>query len=159
MRIVSTIAAGSRHALIAVLEGTLVAAIAVALVFALAVTTGGAPGAADNALARGGSAIWIEGSSARAADLAFGRQVTFGYRSDSATSIQLQCYQPVGSDRLVFSDFRMLFEGGLGYGEPFDLGPSAAWTDGAASCKAMLGHRGKSGRYVVEASLRFDVAP
>jgi hypothetical protein len=152
--------AAIRHATTAVAEAALIVAIGVALVFGYAVATGAAPTTADQALARGGSAIWIDESSVRStSNLRFGQSLKFGYRSDAATSIQLQCYQPVGSDRLVFSDFRMLFEGGLGYGEPFDLGPSAAWTDGAASCKAMLGHRSKSGRYMVEASLRFDVAP
>ena len=159
MRVFSALGAGTRHATSAVVEGALIVAIAVALAFGFAVATGDAPGSADTALARGGSAIWIEGSAERAANLSFGQEVTFGYRSSGATSIQLQCYQPAGSDRLVFSDFRMLFEGGLGYGKAFDLGPSAAWTDGAADCKAMLGHRSKSGKYMVEASLRFDVAP
>ena len=41
----------------------------------------------------------------------------------------------------------------------FTLGPSLAWTGGAADCTGMLGHRSKSGRYVVEASVDFGVAP
>ena len=110
-----------------------------------------APGAAD---ARR-SSIWIEDSPT----LSFGQPVAFGYDSDRATSIQLHCFQPVGTTNLVFADSRMLFEGGWGYGEPFYLGPSAAWTEGAATCKAMLGHRLNSGKYMIEASLTFDVAP
>jgi hypothetical protein len=160
MRLISAAGGGVRHAMAAVTEAALVGAIGVALVFGLALAAGEAPAGADAALARGSSAIWIDASSVKSTTtLVFGQALRFGYRSDTATSIQLQCFQPAGSDRLVFSDFRMLYPGGLGYGEPFALGPSASWTDGAATCKALLGHRSKSNRYMVEASLPFAVAP
>jgi hypothetical protein len=120
------------------------------------VLTGDRPAGAGTTLARGGSSIWVQSPSGQPT---FGGSVTFGYASSTATSVQLWCYQPVSSTRLVFADARMLYSGGVGYGEPFVLGPSAAWTGGAATCKAMLGHRSNSGKYMVEASITFGVAP
>lgn len=153
-------AASTRHGLTALAEAALIVAIAAALTFATAVATGHGPAGAGAALARGGSAIWIDQSSYRSAgELSFGQDVNFGYRSDSATSIQLHCFQPAGSDRLVFADSRMLTADGWGYGTPFYLGPSGSWTEGAASCKAMLGNRSQSGKYRVEATVSFDVEP
>jgi hypothetical protein len=133
----------------------LVLAIIGALVLGAAALGGNSPGGADPVLAaRGGnSSIWIEAPTARTDDggLRFGGAVTFGYRSDSAQSIQLQCFQGT----LVFAASRMLSGGDTA----FDLGPSVAWTGGAAECTGMLGHRSKSGRYVVEAKVDFAVAP
>ena len=172
MKAVSTAASTLRHTFGVALEALLILAIAGALVFGAALATGLRPAGADSVFAaRGGngngggnggaSAIWIDQSSLRSTDatLHFQDSLGFGYTSDSATSIQLQCFQPVGSDALVFSDFRMLFEGGVGYGEPFTLGPSLAWTGGEASCTGILGHRSNSGRYMVEATVDFPVAP
>ncbi len=158
-------AAGSsvRHSVKVVAEGLLLVAILSALVLGGALLGGSSPPGADPALAarggngNGGSALWIEASTLRdEGALHFGQDVAFGYRSDTAQSIQLQCTVDGG---LVFADARMLFEGGAGYGEPFALGPSISWTDGSADCTASLGHRSRNGRYVVEATLGFAVAP
>lgn len=163
MKVLFIAASGVRHTTKAVIEAVLILAIAVALILGTAALGGFSPGGADSALAarggngNGGSSIWIATSTARTADggLQFGQSLTFGYTSDTAQSIQLRCYQP--ADALVFSAAQMLFEGGLGYGQPFTLGPSLAWTSGAASCTASLGHRSNSGRYVVEATVTFAV--
>ncbi len=151
-----------RHVVAASARAALLAAVGVALVFGLAVAGNHQPvGAGDAFAATGKAAIWVDSSSYTAAttQLVFGQDVTFDWRSDTAQSIQLHCYQPVGSDRLVFADSRMLYEGGWGYGVPFVLGPSASWTGGAATCTAMLGHRTNAGKYRVEATVTFDVAP
>ena len=79
----------------------------------------------------------------------FGDQVTFTWSSNRAESIQLQCSQ---SGFLVFAD------GQLVRNDPvFTLGPSLAWKGGAADCTALLGHRARSGRYMVEATVEFGV--
>jgi hypothetical protein len=154
MRVLSTAASSVRHTTGALFEALLVLLVVAALALGAAALGGSAPGGADPVLAaRGGSSIWIEGASARTADggLQYGDDVTFGYRSDSAQSIQLQCYQGT----LVFAASRMLSAGDTS----FALGPSLAWTGGAADCSGKLGHRSKSGRYVVEAHVDFAVAP
>ncbi|HEY3412772.1 MAG TPA: hypothetical protein VGM51_06910 [Armatimonadota bacterium] len=143
----------------AALEATLVIAIGIALVFAGAVVTRGDPAGADTALAKGGSSLWIAGATSRSPQLTFGQVMAFGYKSTSASSIQLHCYQPAGTGRLVFADSQMLSGDASGLSDPFELGPSAAWTSGAATCKGMLGHRSNSGKYIVEDSVTFDVAP
>ncbi len=153
MKAVSTAASSVRHATGAFLEATLILAVIAALVIGAAALGGSSPGGADQVLAgRGGSSIWIDDASGRTADggLQFGDDVTFGYRSGTAESIQLHCFQ--GGD-LVFARLGMLSRGD----NAFTLGPSPAWTDGAADCTAMLGHRAKSGKYVVEAKVAFGV--
>jgi len=165
MRVGSAIGAVARHTLGVAAQAFLIVAIVAALVIAAATAIGTGPAGADSVFAArggnggGGSTIWVDTSTLRSADgtLQFGESLNFGYRSDTAQSIQLQCFQSAGT--LVFADSRMLFEGGLGYGEPFTLGPSLAWTGGEATCTGALGHRSHSGRYVVEAQVDFAVAP
>jgi hypothetical protein len=164
MNVLWAVGSSVRHSVKVLAEGLLLLAILGALVLGAALLGGSSPSGADSALAArggnggGGAALWIETSTARDSDgsLRFGGEVAFGYRSDTAQSIQLQCFVDGG---LVFADARMLFEGGAGYGEPFALGPSVSWTAGAADCTASLGHRARNGRYVVEASMGFAVAP
>jgi hypothetical protein len=149
-----------RHATKAIAEALVILAILVALVLGTALLAQSAPAGASGVQAakggNGGATIWIESATILDADggLRFGSEVMFGYRSDAAQSIQLQCFVGGG---LVFADAHMLFEGGWGYGEPFTLGPSVSWTGGAADCTAMLGHRARNGRYVVEATVGFAV--
>ena len=153
MKGMSTAVSTTRHATGAFLEAILIFAVIGALALGAAALSGSAPGGADPVLAaRGGSSIWIEGASTRTTDggLQFGDAVTFGYRSDSAQSIQLHCFQ----EGLVFAASGMLSQGDTA----FTLGPSLAWAGGAADCTAMLGHRSKSGRYVVEAKVDFAVS-
>ena len=155
MRVLSTAASSVRHTTGALVEALLVLLIIGALALGAAALGGHAPGGANSVLAArgGGSSIWIEGAGARTADggLQYGDNVTFGYRSDSAQSIQLHCYQ----EGLVFAASGMLSAGDT----TFALGPSLSWTGGAADCSANLGHRSRSGRYVVEAHVDFAVAP
>jgi|SRR6185369_7146344 hypothetical protein len=160
MRALSTAATGARRTFGAAFEATLILLVIMALALAVAMVTGRGP-AAGSAFARGGSDIWIAQSSLRAADgsLQFKDEVAFGYRSDQAQSVQLQCYQPVGGSTLVFSDSQMVDGSGSGVSNPFTLGPSLAWDGGAASCKALLGYRANSGKYMVVAKVAFDVAP
>lgn len=87
--------------------------------------------------------------------VAFGDEVTFSVVTDEpASTIQLHVYQ---EDVLVFADSHAAFPGGYGYDDPFTLGPSASWTGGAAEATAMLGHRRKNGRFVVDAQVSFPV--
>jgi len=155
MKAMSTAASTVRHTTGALFEALLILAVIAALVLGAAALGGSSPGGADPVLAArgGGSSIWIEDAAARTADggLQFGDSVTFGYRSDSAQSIQLHCRQ---GGSLVFAAAGMLSAGDTA----FTLGPSLAWTGGAADCSGMLGHRSKSGRYVVEANVDFAVA-
>jgi hypothetical protein len=157
MRAMSAAASALRRGTGAALEAVLILAVIAALVLAVTVVTGRDP-ATPGALARGSSDIWIANSDAAAkAGLRFGDQVAFGYRSDTAQSIQLQCFKP-GTSSLVYSTGQLV-TGASGTSDPFRLGPSAAWPDGAADCKALLGHRARSGKYMVEARVAFDVAP
>ena len=155
MKAMSTATSTFRHATVRLLEAMLILAVIGALVLGAAALGGYSPGGADPVLAArgGGSSIWIEDASARTADggLQFGDAVSFGYRSDSAQSIQLHCRQ---GGNLVFAASGMLSDGETA----FVLGPSPAWTSGAADCSGMLGHRSKSGRYVIEAKVDFGVA-
>jgi hypothetical protein len=151
-----------RHTTKVIAEALLLLAIMGALVLGSALLWKSAPAGADAVQAAkggsgaGGASLWIETASLRDADgLHFGADVMFGYRSELAQSIQLQCFIDGG---LVFGDARMLFEGGAGYGEPFTLGGSLSWTEGAADCTATLGHRARNGRFVTEATLGFAVA-
>lgn len=88
----------------------------------------------------------------------FGDSFSFIYdtapHADFST-IQLLCYQ---NGELVFSDARATYPGGYGFGVPFQAGPSAAWTSGAADCTGELGHRLNSGHFKVDASVDFAVA-
>jgi hypothetical protein len=155
-----------RHTTAALFEALLIIAVIAALVIGAAAIGGTVPAGAQSVFAarggnagtngHGGSSIWIESTTVRTVDgsLAFGSTVAFGYSSDTAQSIQLQCSQ---SGVLVFADSRMLSESGSGYGESFAIGPSLAWTGGAADCTALLGHRSNNGRYFVEASVDFAV--
>ena len=109
MRAMSTAASTVRHATGAFFEAILILAVIGALVLGAAALGGYAPSGADPVLAArgGGSSIWIEDAAARTADggLQFGDSVTFGYRSDSAQSIQLHCFQ---AGTLVFAASGML---------------------------------------------------
>jgi len=64
------------------------------------------------------------------------------------------CYK---GDVLVYSEFRAGFEGGYKYGVPFQLGPTARWAEGAASCIGELGHVSRTGRIVIDADVKFEV--
>lgn len=153
MRAGSAIGAGVRNTLEIGLQALLIAAIIalVALTFSAVYKPAGFIAGVGDTDARRAS-IWVM-DSARSDDgaLHYGDSVTFGYESSSAQSIQLACYQGGG---LVFGAAAMV-DGGS---EAFDLGPSMAWSGGDASCEAKLGHRAKSGKYVVEATVSFDVA-
>jgi hypothetical protein len=153
MRAGSAINSGFRHAVEVGLQALLIAAIValVALMFSAVYKPAGfIAGVADTDARR--ASIWIMDSS-RDSDgsLHYGESVSFGYESSSAESIQLHCFQDGG---LVFADSGMV----NGSAESFDLGPSMAWSGGDASCEALLGHRAKSGKYVVEAKISFSVA-
>ena len=109
----------------------------------------------------GGSAIWIASSSSRSADgtLHLGDSLSFGFRTTSTASdgsgpwLKLQCTQ---DGVLVFSDVRAGFEGGYGYGEAFQAGPSMRWVSGDAACTGILGSQGRRS-FQVEATTRFSV--
>ena len=153
MRAGSAISSGVRHTLEVGLQALLIAAIIalVALMFSAVYKPAGFIAGVGDTDARRAS-IWVMDSS-RSSDgaLHYGDSVAFGYESSSAQSIQLHCYQDGG---LVLAAAGMV-DGGA---ESFDLGPSMAWSGGDASCEALLGHRAKSGKYVVEAKVAFAVA-
>lgn len=108
--------------------------------------------------------IWIEESpvanATEAADdtMNYLDAVSFGHTSNNdAPWLVLECYQ---NDRLVFWQNRAGFEGGFGYGQPFTLGPSLAWTGGEADCVGILGHyHRKTGRFMQDATVDFHVMP
>lgn len=83
----------------------------------------------------------------------------FDYSGPTANNVgpwlQLQCY--VG-DTLVLSDVRAGFVGGYGYGVPFQLGPTARWSSGAAECTGIVGHQTKR-NFRTDASVDFVVLP
>jgi hypothetical protein len=101
-----------------------------------------------------------------------GNSIKFAFQSrymDSENGtgpwLQLQCYR-AGADYQYegqLSGVRILsaslagFPGGIGYGDPFSLA-SSSWHVGEADCVAELGHKGKSGRWVVDASSKFHVS-
>lgn len=121
---------------------------------------------------KGGSSIWIDASSYRAADgkLHVGQSVMVGFKTSYVDTtggtgpwLQLQCYR-AGSGYegqldgvLILSDSRAGFPGGWGYGTPFTLS-GTSWHLGPANCKAVVGHKTNSGRFMVEASTSFYVA-
>src|SRR4051795_13434205 len=141
MRALSTAASGTRRVFGAAFEATLILLVIAALAFAFAMVNGRAP-ATGSVFAKGGADIWIASSSLSAADsgLHFKDSVAFGYQSDKAQSIQLQCFQPVGSSNMVFSGSEQV-SGTSGISDPLALGPSLAWSGGGASCQALLGYR------------------
>jgi hypothetical protein len=115
----------------------------------------------------GGSSIWIEDAYlARSADGAMhhGDPIAFGFTTkywdaDGGTGpwLRLQCYY---GSTLVYWENRAGFEGGYKYGEPFQLGPSAAWSSGDADCVGIVGHENrKSGKFRAEAKVEFHVMP
>jgi hypothetical protein len=158
MRALSTAASGTRRVFGAAFEATLILLVIAALAFAFAMVNGRAP-STGSVFAKGGADIWIASSSLTTSDSAlhFTDSVSFGYQSDKSQSIQLQCFQP-GSSNMVFSATEQV-SGTSGISDPLALGPSPAWTGGAASCQALLGYRANSGKYTVVAKVAFDVAP
>lgn len=142
-----------------VLLAALAATLALAAVPALAAKGGNAAAAGGGGNGGGGNAssIWVDTDSYRSDGVMnYKDTMSFGYTtSEQYASIQLQCFQ---NGFLVFSASHAAYEGGYGYGQPFQLGPSYAWSGGAAQCVGILGHRASNGRYVEDASTNFDVA-
>ncbi len=91
-------------------------------------------------------------------DPVFESDVTFTVTDanlDEHPTIQLQCFQ---DGQLVFATAHAAYPGGYGYGDPFKLGPSYAWSGGAAEGHAVLGHRNShNGKFVVDAETSFAI--
>jgi hypothetical protein len=160
---------GFRHAATAVFEAALIIAIVAALAFWVALATGGNPGGAGSTLARGGSDIWIQDTAARSGGLDQGEEVSFGFKTsywdaDGGTGpwLQLQCFRDgtgwegQNDGVRILSASRAGFEGGWGYGVPFELA-SSSWHEGPADCTGFLGHKSKSGKWMTEATVGFHV--
>lgn len=136
------------------------------LLAGLVLVLAAAPAFADKG-GKASSSIWVESSyTARSAESSMhhGDPVAFGFTTkywddvyNTGPWLRLQCY--VGGS-LVYWANRAGFEGGYKYGEPFELGPSLAWPSGEADCQGVLGHKHpKNGKFVVEATVDFPVAP
>ena len=67
--------------------------------------------------------------------------------------IDLGCYQ---GGAKVLATTHAAFEGGWYYGWPFNLGPTAMWTGGAADCELTVWHQSRNKR-VVDARTTFRV--
>lgn len=136
------------------LKRTLVATLIVAFVVPLLAASATA----------GRSAIWVDQSSYRTDDgaLHYGQEVSFGYRTDyydasggTGPWLHLHCFR---NGNLIYADSRAGFPGGKGFGAPFNLGPSAAWSGGEADCTGILGHRTRSGKFRTDATTEFHVS-
>ena len=66
-------------------------------------------------------------------------------------------YEGQLSGSVILADSRAGFPGGWGYGVPF-MRAGTAWHLGPANCTVELGHRSKSGKFMVDASTRFAVS-
>ena len=139
----------------------------IALAAASVLTVAGSVDAAKGGNGGGGKAsIWIdEGATARAADgnMHYSDQAKFGHETSYTDDrgrgpwIELRCEQ---DGEVVYREWRAGFEGGYRYGEPHNLGPSAAWDGGAADCTGLLGHYSKNfSKFMVDATVDFHVMP
>lgn len=75
------------------------------------------------------------------------------YPNGAGPYIWLRCYQ---NGVLVASGDHAAFPGGWYYNWPFNLGPTASWTSGAASCTVTVVHTSNN-KVVTDASVSFDV--
>jgi len=67
--------------------------------------------------------------------------------------IELMCYS---NGTLVGSGDHAGFSGGMGYNDPFYLGPTQSWSGGAADCTVTVFHQ-DSHKFVTDASTTFHV--
>jgi len=141
----------TRHTVQAVLEGLLIAAMAIALIAGTAFAARGGNHATKNGSGTI-AVVYMDG----ATEATFGSRVTFAI-STTATDypfVHLRCYQ---AGLLVLDGWQGFFPTALG-NEWFYLGPTPAWSSGSASCTADLDKSTKRG-WSVLASTSFDVAP
>jgi hypothetical protein len=75
------------------------------------------------------------------------------YPNGAGPYIWLKCFQ---NGVLVASGDHAAFPGGWYYNWPFDLGPTASWTGGAASCALTVVHTATN-KVVTDASTSFQV--
>lgn len=75
------------------------------------------------------------------------------YADNAGPWIELMCYQ---DGVVVGSGDHAGFPGGLGYNDPFDLGPTMSWSGGAADCTVTVFHQSNN-RIVTDAATSFHV--
>jgi hypothetical protein len=75
------------------------------------------------------------------------------YPNNAGPWIELMCHQ---NGVLVGSGDHAGFAGGLGYNDPFNLGPTMVWSGGAADCTVTVFHQ-SSGKLVTDAATSFHV--
>jgi hypothetical protein len=75
------------------------------------------------------------------------------YPNNAGPWIELMCYQNGG---VVASGDHAGFPGGMGYNDPFNLGPTMSWSGGAADCTVTVFHQSNN-RFVTDASTSFRV--
>ena len=75
------------------------------------------------------------------------------YPNNAGPWIELMCYQ---NGVVVGSGDHAGFSGGMGYNDPFNLGPTMSWNGGAADCTVTVFHQSNN-RIVTDASTSFHV--
>jgi hypothetical protein len=75
------------------------------------------------------------------------------YPNNAGPWIELMCYQ---NGVLVGSGDHAGFAGGLGYNDPFNLGPTMSWSGGAADCTVTVFHQ-STNRLITDATTSFHV--
>lgn len=115
---------------------------------ALAGKGGNGPGAGGG----GSYAVTID----QAAPYRYAQEITVTTNAPvyaNSSWIDLGCYQ---GGAKVLATTHAAFPGGWYYGWPFNLGPTAMWTGGAADCELTVWHQSRNKR-VVDAKTTFRV--
>lgn len=147
-----------RHTTQAILEAALVVAIAGALAFGVAVTTGNGPSGAGDVSAAGKLTATISfGSGLRAASVTSGSEVSFEVTrsvpdNDPMIWVSNKCYNASGT--LVY-----WVDLGVKWGTATNLtGSAGPFTAMGAECRAYVTLRPAQGRVLGDAIVRYDVA-
>jgi hypothetical protein len=122
-----------------------------------------------------GATSWrdcVEGGGPSTAAPTVGNCITFDFKTSywdptngTGPWLQLQCfragedyeYEGQLSGGMILADSRAGFPGGWKYGVPFVLA-GTSWHLGPANCTIQVGHKSKSGKFMVDASSRFFVS-